>query len=138
MKDLNDLLFQKWEPLNKMKIEDLREECKTWRTLSSWYSDDLKYYLSHIGSQVRVVQRNYHGLLGDLLQPIFELKTLEIGLYDKVYDQNTGKYFMEKKIVRLPATSFLSIEFISERSLQEDVNEFDLAQILGSGGGDSL
>lgn len=119
--DLRTLLQGKWEPLKGISKKRLLEEVELWRVVISYLPENVKYYLAHIGSTVRLMARNYHGFYGDLLQPYFELQELEVGIWEKVYDNNAGVYFWERKVVRLPMGSIMHLEFIAER--YEEVKE---------------
>lgn len=120
---LRDLFCGQWPEAKKMSKEDLIEEVKMWRVVASWLTDDVKYYLGHIGEMVRVVRRDYHGFVGDFLVPRFTLKDVEIGVKEKVFDQNEGDYFWESKIVSLPLSSVIDIEFIAERYQVDKLDE---------------
>lgn len=71
--------------------------------------------------------RNYKRHLGVLLSTRWDIKELEMGVFEKEYDQTTGKYFFERKIIKLNPQSIIDLQWISER-----VEEKDMVQ-----GGDS-
>lgn len=91
--------------------------------------EETKYYLTHVGETVRIMERNYHGVLGTMLQPRFELKTIEVGNWEKSYSQLDGKYYMEKKVSRIPASNIIKFDIIEERSLVEEIDSADLGAI---------
>jgi len=107
--------------LTKMSKEKLKEECRMWRELWNWLDPDVKYYLARTGKQVAVTMINYHRYMGMLLQTKWDLKNVEIGVFEKVYDHNTGKYFFERKIVRLEANNIRDFQIIEERQEEEEV-----------------
>lgn len=123
VEEINIFAQEKWIPVQKMGLQQLRKEVEQWRTLWSWVHEDTKYYLQRIGQTCRVVMRNYQGHLGTMLAPIFDLKYIELGTVEKTYDQKDGKYYFETKTMRIPAGMILDIEFISERTLAEELTQ---------------
>ena len=120
---LSQLLYKPWSPLDAMRQKDMREEIELWRTLASWLPQDVKYWLSHVGDTVRLVRRDYKQLYGTLLQTQFEMISVEVGLYERIYDQNNGKYYNEQKTSVLPRGSITAHEFIIDRFEEEAINE---------------
>lgn len=116
-----DLTAGVWTPLNKMKKSELEEECKMWRNLWGWIPSEIKYYAARTGSMIGVQVRNYHRFVAVLLETKWDLKTVEIGTYEKVYDQNDGQYYFERKIVRLPVSQIVAWDWIAERTREEDM-----------------
>jgi len=108
----------KFLPLKRMRKKELMEECEMWRRIWDWVDPPVKYYLARVGALVGVVRRDYHRFLGRLLSTKWDLKELEIGTYEKVYDRTEGQYYFERKIVRLPANQVIDLEFIAERILE--------------------
>jgi len=121
MSDINIFAQDRWTDVKKMSVSQLRDEVGQWRELWRWLHDDTKYYLSKIGQECRVVMRNYQGHLGVMLSPIFDLKYIELGTDEKTYDQKDGKYYFEKKTMRIPAGMILDIEYITEREPAQEV-----------------
>lgn len=120
-----------WTPTKEMTSEQLVAEVEAWRRTWEWTCEDARYYLTKVGQACRVYTRNYKGHFGVMLQPIFRLEELDIGVQEKDWDHATGKYVFETKTMRLPASAILTIEFLSERKLWEDVDEEQLlAQTL--------
>jgi len=109
------LLTGVFPDIGKMKKEELLEECTMWRNLWGWIPSAIKYYVSRTGSQVGVQIRNYHRYLGILLDTEWELKGLELGIWEKVFDQNDGQYYFERKIVKLPIGQVVAFDWIKER-----------------------
>ena len=117
--EIKELLLGKFTPLNKMKRADLREECKMWRNIWGWVPSDIKYYVSRTGQQVGCQVRNYKRYVGILLDTVWELKALEIGVYDKVYDQVSGDHYFERKITRMPIGQIVAFDWIAERMTED-------------------
>jgi len=117
------LLKGPWPDLEKMKRNELKEECKMWRNIWGWIPDEVKYYVARTGQTVGVTMRNYKRLLGILLETHWELKEIEIGTYDKVYDQRDGQYYFERKIVKINANALIDLQWIAERTPEKEVLE---------------
>jgi hypothetical protein len=109
--------------LSKMKMVDIKEECKMWRNLWGWIPPEVKYYVSRIGQDVRLVLRNYKGNLGTLIDTHWDLVSLEVGTIDKIYDSVDDKYYWEKKIMNVSTNAILLIEWIKERKSMEAFEE---------------
>ena len=119
--DIKELLLGRWTEIKKMKTQDLKAEVEMWRNIWSWVPSDIKYYVSRTGQQIGVQVRNYTRYVGILLETHWELRELEVGVYDKVYDQVDGKYYFERKIIRLPIGQLVSQDWIAERKPAEEV-----------------
>jgi len=115
------LLKGPWPDLEKMKRDELREECRMWRNIWSWIPDEVKYYVARTGQTVGVTMRNYKRMLGILLETHWELKEIEIGTYDKVYDQRDGQYYFERKIVKVNANALIDLQWIAERTPEKEI-----------------
>jgi len=107
--------------IKKMKKSELAEEVKMWRNIWGWIPSAIKYYVSRTGSTIGVQVRNYHRYIGVLLDTRWELREIEVGVYEKVYDQNDGQYYFERKIVKLPVGQIVAWDWIKER-----INEKEL------------
>ena len=128
------LLKSKFEPIEKMTVEQLKAEVQLWRKLWNWLDSAVKYYLSRTGSLVGVQIRNYHRYVGVLLETKWELKEVEIGVYEKVYNQTDGQYYYERKIVKLPANQIISWDWIAERTPEKEILEHNLRAGFASHG----
>jgi len=115
--NVEDLLEAKFKDVRKMSRKELEDELSMFRNLWSWMNNEVKYYITKVGQQCRVYLRIGEQKVGTLLQPVFHLHEVEIGIYVKVYDYLTGKYFIERKIDRIPASNIVMFEFITERDL---------------------
>ena len=115
------LMLGKFPEIKKMKVSDKDEEIKMWRNIWAWLPSDVKYYCSRTGSTIGVQIRNYHRFIGILLDTVWQLQGLEIGVYEKVYDQNDGQYYFERKIVKLPVGQIVAFDWIKERINEKEV-----------------
>ena len=115
------LLKSKYPDMKKMKFKDIKEECLMWRNVWQWVPADVKYYVARVGQLVAITQRNYQRMLGILLDTHWDLEELEIGVYEKVYDQNTGEYFWERKIIKTRLSGIIDFQIIKEREKEEDI-----------------
>jgi len=113
-------------PVKRMTIKKLREREEIWRALWSWLGDDVKYFLLRIGSTVRVVRRDYRGTTGELGEVKFTPSEFEIATYEKRYNETDGKYYYETKVVKMPASTVMFFEFISESQSAEEIDQYEL------------
>jgi hypothetical protein len=58
-----------------------------------------------------------------LLETHWDLKSIELGVADKVYDTTSGKWFYEKKIIRMGVGSLIDFQWIEERKAEEELGE---------------
>ena len=117
------MLQGKFPELKKMKLKDMQIEIEAWRNIWGYVPSEVKYYLLKSGSQVGITMRNYHRYLGVLLSTRWDITELEVGVFEKFYDQNDGQYYYERKIVKLNPKSVIDIQWINER-----VNEVDMSK----------
>jgi len=120
MSDPTKYLIQGPMPqLNKMSKKDLMEEAQMWRNIWGWVPSEVKYYITRMGQTIGLTLRNYKRYLGVLVDSHWELKELEIGTTDKVYDPVDDQTYFEKKIVRINISGLLDMEWIKERKSWE-------------------
>ena len=119
------LMTEQFDAVDKMLKEELVEEVKMWRNIWGWVPSAIKYYVSRTGNTVGLSVRNSHRFLGVLLETHWELKYVEVGVYEKVYDQNDGQYFFERKIVKIPVGQIIAFDWIAERISEEDIMKED-------------
>lgn len=115
-------------PIKKMGVKELRKREETWRSLWSWIPDNVKYLIYRIGSEVRLVRRDYKGAIGTLGEVKFEPEQYEVTVFEKRYNEMDGKFWYEKKTVLIPVGSTLMLEFIHERQLADEV---DVEEVMG-------
>jgi len=125
------LLTGVFPDINKMNKKELHEEVQMWRNVWGWIPSAIKYYVGRTGSQVGIQIRNYHRYLGVLLDTVWELKELELGIWEKVYDQNDGQYYYERKIVKLPIGQVVAFDWIKERLTAEQMESVEEEQDTG-------
>lgn len=121
---------EKWTPVKDLTKQELVDEVEKWRTLWSWTHEDVQYMLTRVGRQIRIITRSNVGHLGTLLQPKFTLSELEVGLTEKCYDPNTGQYFLERKILKIPASAISMMELVEERKVFEELDSADLSALM--------
>jgi hypothetical protein len=109
--------------LSKMTKSELKSECELWRRLWAWVPDEVKYYVARTGKLIGVTQRNYKRYLGVLLETHWDLRSIELGVTDKVYDTVTGKWYYEKKVIRMGVGSLIDMQWIEERIEEEKLGE---------------
>lgn len=110
----------------KLGIKKLRQREEIWRALWSWLNDEAKFDLLRIGSIVRMVRRDYKGVLGELGQIKFVADEYEITVLEKVYNYNDGKYYYESKVIQIPAAAIMWKEYVTEQELVEEEEEFEV------------
>lgn len=115
------LLYGKFPDIKKMKKADLLIECQMWRNIWQWVPSEVKYYVSRTGTRVGFSIRNYHRFIGVLLDTRWDLKSVEAGVYEKVYDQNDGTYYFERKIIKIPVGQIVSWDWIKERKTEKEM-----------------
>lgn len=114
------LLHGPMPELKKMKIVECKTEIEMWRNLWAWIPADIKYFVARTGKSVRLVRRDYKGFLGVLLETTWKLENIDLGTFEKVYDSNSGKYFFERKIIKIGSGQIINIEWIEQRDQLED------------------
>jgi hypothetical protein len=110
-------------PINKLSLQQLRDREAFWRALWSWLDDECKYYLLRVGQTVRVLKRDYKGSVGELGSVKFNLAEVELQVVEKTYNFTDGKYYYERKVVKIPSGAILMQEFISESQLADEVEK---------------
>ena len=120
-------------PSKRLGIKELRQREETWRALWSWLDDESKFLILRVGSVVRIVRRDYKGVVGELGQVKLEPREYEVTVYEKVYNQNDGKYYFESKVVLIPAGAVMWREFITEQELAEEEETYAVAPLEEEG-----
>jgi len=88
-----------------MSVEQLKDECLTWRWLWCQLDHETQKLLRCLGSMIRLVQRDYKGVLGILRCVDFEPKIYEIVVDGREYEYTKGVWMRELKVVRIQAGS---------------------------------
>lgn len=109
-------------PVKKFGVRELRKREEIWRALWSWLDDDAKYLLIRVGTTVRILKRDYKGAVGELGAVKFEAKEYELAVYEKVYNYNDGKYYFERKVLKIPSGTVMMLEFIQSQEEESAVN----------------
>lgn len=120
--------------LSKMRLKELKEECQMWRNLWGWVPPEVKYYVSRIGQEIALTERNYKRYLGTLIDSHWNLISLEVGTVDKVHDTVRDKAYYEKKIVVINVNNIVDIQWIKERKEWEDFEKETQAAEQPEGG----
>ena len=107
-------------PINKMGVKELREREASWRALWSWIPDNVKYLVYRIGSDVRILRRDYKGSVGELGAISLEVSQYEVTVYAKQYNETDGKFYFETKTLLIPSGAVMMLEFIHEREPVEE------------------
>lgn len=113
-------------PLSKLTKLELKQREEFWRALWGWIPDEVKYYVYRVGQICRVYLRTYRGTMGELGEVKFELKELELFVYEKHYDESKGKYFYETKTLKIPNQVLLYLEVIHE---SEEVEQVEIPEV---------
>lgn len=129
---IKELLYGKFPPIKKMSKEEMKAEVEMWRNIWQWVPSSVKYYISRTGQTVGLQIRNYQRYVGPLLDTEWELKCIEIGVYDKVYNQVDGEYYFERKICKIPIGQIVSFDWIAERKTETEMNQIIEAEEIGA------
>lgn len=121
--EVKALLLGKFSPLKGASKKDLKEEVQMWRNIWGWVPSEVKYYVSRVGTQVGVQMRGKKRYIGVLLDTKWELKSIEVGVQDKEYDQITGQYYFERKVIIMPIGMIGAFSWIAERISEEEFAE---------------
>ena len=115
------MLQGKFPEIRKMSRKDMEIEIQAWRNLWSYTPSEVKYYLLKSGTTMAVTMRNYKRHLGVLLSTRWDIKELEMGVAENEYDQTSGQYYLETKIIKLSPSSMLDLQWIQSRQLVESL-----------------
>lgn len=107
--------------LSRMSKAALLEECKMWRAVWSWVPSEVKYYVSRTGSMCGITMRNYKRYLGILLETHWTLDEIELGVYDKVYDNVSGQHYFERKVIKTRIGGIIDLQWIASRQTEAEV-----------------
>lgn len=88
---------------------------------------EVKYFVARTGKEMALTLRNYQRYIGQLLSTKWKLEEVEIGTYDKVYDHRDGRYYFEKKIVKLNASAILDVQWIEQRIAEDELKALEEA-----------
>jgi len=115
-----DFVGRMQTPIAKLGVKELREREATWRALWSWIPDNVKYLVYRIGSEVRILRRDYKGSVGELGGITFEATQYEVTVYAKQYNENDGRFYFENKTILIPQGTVMMLEFIADREPVEE------------------
>lgn len=117
------MLQGKFTELKKMNRKDMETEITAWRNLWTYTPSEVKYYLLKSGTQIAITMRNYKRHLGVLLSTRWDINSMEIGVFEKEYDPNEGKYYYERKVIKLNPQAVIDLQWIAERISEEDMGK---------------
>ena len=121
-------------PLEEMDEDSLRRESQQWRNLWSWLPEDVKEMVLKSGQLCRVITRGNKAHVGLLTGIRFDLVGLDLQTQGEERDWESGRRWWEDKTVRVPLSSLLHVEFISDREEvipeQVEVEEM-LSEVVG-------
>lgn len=129
MLDINKFIERMQTPTSQLKRKELVEREEFWRALWSWIPENVKYYLLKVGQTVRIVRRDYRGSLGELGQATFEMTELEVDVYEKTYNYSDGKWYFERKVVKIPKGAITMMEFIATQEDAEVVEKYEVESL---------
>jgi hypothetical protein len=115
------LLKSKFPDIKKMSKDELLTENKMWRNIWGWIPSEVKYYISRTGQQIGLTMRNYKRYLGVLLGTYWDLTDVELGVMEKVFDQTTGEYFFERKVVKVKISNLVDVQWIHMRKPEVEI-----------------
>jgi len=124
-----DILYGRRKDVNEMSKEELKEEVIAHRKLWDWVDDQVKWWIARTGMQVGVTRRDYKRFIGYIMGVKFDVKEIEVEVAEKVYDQNAGGYFWERKVVKLPYSSIFQMDWIFEREEYVEKKEEPLSDL---------
>lgn len=110
-----DLLGGKFPELRKMSKEDMKKELELWRNVWGYINPNARYYIARTTQLCRVITSYNKEYVGLLLEVEWDIKNLDVGVYMKTYNYGDGKYYWERKIVRIDGSKIMNIEWISEQ-----------------------
>ncbi len=115
------LLQNKFPDIKHMTKAQQLEEIKMWRNIWQWIPTEIKYYVSRTGHQIGLTMRNYKRYMGTLLGTYWDLTDVELGVWEKVFDQNTGEYFFERKVVKVKISNLVDVQWIQLRKPEVEI-----------------
>lgn len=120
--------------LKSMTKAQLKQECQMWRNIWDWVPTGVKYYVARTGQKVAITMRNYKRYMGQLLSTHWDIKEIELGVNDVVYDVQTGQRFFERKTIRVGMGGIIDFQIIYDRVPEEEMldqeEEFEDARII--------
>ena len=100
------------KPLKDMKRQEIENEVLQWRKLWSWIPEDTKTILTKIGTEVAITTRWGKRYVGTLGQPKFDMKEIQLEVFQSEYNYEQGKEFMEHKTIHVPMSALIQLDII--------------------------
>jgi len=126
------LLKGMFPELKTMNKKQLKEEAKMWRNIWQWIPTEVKYYVARTGQLVGITMRNYKRYMGKLLATYWDIKEVELGVEDVIYDVATGQRFFERKVIRTGMGGIIDFQIIYDRISEEKLKDLEEQEELQS------
>lgn len=127
-----DLFDYKFKPSKDMSKEEAIEELELFRKLWTWIPEEVRAWLCRIGYPTRLVRRDYHGFVGRLATPYFEIKSVDIEVSEDIRDYFTKTITTEIKTVNLPVNQLIDYEFIHSKEVMPLEDEIKQTALEGA------
>lgn len=123
-------------PIEELSEPEKDAELAHWRNLWTWLPEEVKYYTNRVGAECRFTLRNFQGYAGLFLGAEFKPLAFRIQAFRREYDETLRKWYMEEKVMHVPASTMSFFEFMLDREevLEEAPEDYPSAM----GDGDSL
>jgi hypothetical protein len=107
----------------KLSKKELQEKLEFYEKIWSMIDPSVRELLEKLGTLVAVTGGDYKRRVGQLIGVKFTVDSIDLGVYEKTYDYTDGKYYFEKKIIRIYWTNIKDIQFIIEREAEIEEGE---------------
>jgi len=115
------LLKGMFPDIKKMDKKRLLQEVEMWRNMWQWVPSEVKYYVARTGQLVAITMRNYKRYMGQLLSTKWDIKEIELGVQDMVYDVATGTKYYERKVIRTSMGGIIDFQIIYDRVSEDEM-----------------
>jgi len=108
---------------NSKEIENLSKEelinlVKQYREFIEQIPPEVKFWMDRYGLPIRVVRLDMREWVGQIVSTRWELKEIEVGVFDTYKNYSTGEKIKEKKIMLLPWNVLRGVDFILETEIE--------------------
>ncbi len=125
MDDFVNIFERPYRPLENMSKEEMQEELTQWRNLWTWIPEGVQWWLTRVRSEIRCVTRGsktFTGLLGKLT---WELKAMDVDVFERDFNYYTNEATYEHKTATIPLSTMQYYEFIRDKEIKiEKQNPF--------------
>lgn len=105
------------KPVEKMNKEELQQECQSFRNIWSYIPDEMKYFLSKMGSPVIIIDRSNRRHFGRYIGFLTEWKAHKVLSVSLEYDVIKRKQYVEKGQEIVFASNIVTMNFLDERDI---------------------